>query len=118
MERRADKLSKSGIDMMSLYRLPIFKMGVMPLSSVGTLAAMASLMSLTSDSPSVLRDMPWSVAHGQLAGADAAEGAFGRPRKRHPRARSLRLHAPMAFCVALIWSRMMSVNMACGAMRT
>jgi len=71
-ESWADKLSKSGIDVMSLYRLPIFKMGVMPLSSVGTLAAMASLMSLTSDSPSVLRDMPWSVAHGQLAGADVS----------------------------------------------
>ena len=27
-------------------------------------------------------------------------------------------YAPIAFCVALIWSRMMSVNMACGAMRT
>ena len=27
-------------------------------------------------------------------------------------------YAPMAFCVALIWSRMMRVNMACGAMRT
>jgi len=68
----SEMLSKSGLDAMSLYRLPLFRMGVVPLSSVSTLAALASLMSLTSDSPSVLRDMPWSEAHGNLAGADVS----------------------------------------------